>query len=281
MDLQPLAQEVAVACDPRHAFAVYAERTDEWWPRLFSAEPDALEGFTMEPYVGGRLTMRYVGGNTQDVGEVLVWEPGERLVHTWTLAQPADRPSQVTVSFEPRVGGCAVRLEHEGWHEANATNRSQAGDWPAILWAFAGLAEREDERVVGPAEVALAAVAGLVAALRGRRSDDAVACFTDDAALFGSEEGEQAFGAVALRDFFGDLVGRSYTVGWDVRDPAARRDGDLVWFVAPGELVVRHDDGREERLGYRVSGVLRETPSGWRFELFNGAQPGPPPGSAP
>jgi ketosteroid isomerase-like protein len=117
------------------------------------------------------------------------------------------------------------------------------------------------------------AVAGLVDALRGRRVGDAVGCFTDDGVVFGSGAQERAEGAVEVRAFLEALVAAPYTLGWELETPVARRDGDLVWFVAPAVLEVRHDDGRADRLAYRVSGVLRLTGDGWRIELFNGAQP--------
>jgi ketosteroid isomerase-like protein len=237
MELSPLVYEVAVACDPGHAFAVW----------------------TSPP-------------TSYDAGEVVVREEGTRLVHAWTPGHPPEHPSRVTVTFEPREGGCTVRLEHGGWDPDNVHLRGRSGDWPGVLWSFATRAETT-EAPTGLVDTVVDAVARLVDAMRGRRVADAVGCFTEDGVLFGSGAGERAEGADELRAFLGDLLAAPYTVGWELDTPVARRDGGLVWFVAPAVLEVRHEDGRTDRLPYRVSGVLRLTGDGWRLELLNGAEP--------
>lgn len=60
------------------------------------------------------------------------------------LAQDSDHPSEVAVEFAPADGtGCAVRLAHGGWTEANAASREKFGDWPVILDRFEALAEAD------------------------------------------------------------------------------------------------------------------------------------------
>jgi ketosteroid isomerase-like protein len=237
MELSPLVYEVGVACDPGHAFAVW----------------------TSSP-------------TSYDAGDVVVREEGTRLVHAWTPGHPPGHPSRVTVTFEPREGGCTVRLEHGGWDAENAHLRGRSGDWPTVLWSFATRAETA-EAPAGVGDTVIGVVTRLTDALRGRRADDAVGCFTEDGVLFGSGAGERAEGAGELRAFLDRLLSATYTVGWELETPVARQDGDLVWFVAPAVLEVRHDDGRSDRLAYRVSGVLRLTGGGWRLELLNGAEP--------
>jgi len=39
---------------------------------------------------------------------------------------------------------------------------------------------------------------------------------------------------------------------------------------------LRGDDGTVQTLPYRLSGVLRQAPGGWVFELFNGSEPTQP-----
>jgi hypothetical protein len=73
---------------------------------------------------------------------VTVWEPGRRLVHSFTLAQEAAHPSEVRVAFEAGAeGGTVVRFAHGGWTPQNAGVRHKFGDWSILLDAFAALAD--------------------------------------------------------------------------------------------------------------------------------------------
>lgn len=124
------------------------------------------------------------------------------------------------------------------------------------------------------AAVADGALRAFVAALRTRDPEAILALFTDNASVFGSEDSEVAIGSTSLRAFVRGLCGQSGTLGWSWQVTAAGRDGDVVWFVAPGVAELTADDGAVTRVDpYRLSGVLRRTPAGWRFELFNGSEP--------
>jgi uncharacterized protein YndB with AHSA1/START domain len=80
---------------------------------------------------------------------VTAWEPGHRLVHTFTLAQDARHPSEVALEFVPgedrgEAGtGCTVRFAHGGWTEANVAARKKFSDWPVMLDRFAALADSD------------------------------------------------------------------------------------------------------------------------------------------
>jgi hypothetical protein len=143
----PITHEYALRCSVEHAFATYAGRIGEWWDPRYTANADTLESVTIEPRVGGRVyaTHREMGEDAW--GEVTVWEPARRLVHTFTLAQDPRHPSEVAVEFVPREGheqaatGCMLRFAHGGWTEANEAVRKKFGDWPVMLDRFAALAD--------------------------------------------------------------------------------------------------------------------------------------------
>ena len=77
-----------------------------------------------------------------------------------------------------------------------------------------------------------------------------------------------------MRHFFDVICGQPATYAWHWEVTAAGRDGDVVWFVAPGSATVRGDDGSVLEVDpYRLSGVLRQCDGAWLFELFNGSEP--------
>lgn len=73
-------------------------------------------GIRFEPRVGGRWLEVWdeATGEGFEIGRVLVWEPGERLVVTYRNVHLPPEPSQVEVRFEPTPAGTRVRLEHSG-----------------------------------------------------------------------------------------------------------------------------------------------------------------------
>ena len=124
------------------------------------------------------------------------------------------------------------------------------------------------------AAVADEGVRALVAALQTREPARILPLFTPNASVFGSEDTEAAIGQDAVRTFFTDLCGHPATYSWTWQVTAAGRDGDVVWFVAPGAAEVTMDDGPVTRIDpYRLSGVLRRCDGSWLFELFNGSEP--------
>jgi hypothetical protein len=137
----PITHEYALACTAERAFTVYAGRIGEWWDPRYTANADTLRAVTIEPRVGGRVYATHDDIGEHEWGEVIVWEPGRRLVHTFTLAQDPQHPSEVAVELVPADGGCTLRFAHGGWTLASAEARRKFGDWPVMLDRFAALAE--------------------------------------------------------------------------------------------------------------------------------------------
>jgi Activator of Hsp90 ATPase homolog 1-like protein len=141
----PITEEYRLGCDAERAFGTYTGRIGEWWDPRYTANAETLDTVTIEPRVGGRVYATHADMGEHDWGEVTVWEPGRRLVHTFTLAQDPQHPSEVAVQFVPddADAGCTVRLAHGGWTEANADVRQKFGDWRVILDRFAALADSD------------------------------------------------------------------------------------------------------------------------------------------
>ncbi len=136
-----IVSEYTLSASPEHAFATYTERIGEWWDGQYTANAETLEAVTIEPRVGGRVYATHSDLGRDDWGEVAVWEPGRRLVHTFTLAQDERHPSEVSVEFVPDEGGCVMRFAHGGWTEANVAERRKFSDWSHLLNRFAVLAD--------------------------------------------------------------------------------------------------------------------------------------------
>jgi hypothetical protein len=109
-----------VKIDAGTAFRVFTEEIDLWWRRgpkfrFGGARRGVLQ---FEPGAGGRLFEQFDGPGkpVYEVGKVLVWEPGARLVVEWWIQnlEPAQR-TEVEVRFEPGEGGTRVTVEHRGW----------------------------------------------------------------------------------------------------------------------------------------------------------------------
>ncbi|MBA2383172.1 MAG: SRPBCC domain-containing protein [Actinobacteria bacterium] len=140
--MSAIGYEYSLRCTVEQAFAVYTGRIGEWWDPAYTANAETLQGVTIEPRVRGRVYATHSDTGLDDWGEVTVWEPGRRLVHTFTLAQDPRHPSEVAVEFRPSDGdGCTVRFAHGGWTKANVASRKKFGDWQILLDRFAALAD--------------------------------------------------------------------------------------------------------------------------------------------
>jgi Activator of Hsp90 ATPase homolog 1-like protein len=136
----PITYERALGCSADEAFAFYTGRIGEWWWPQNTANAETLQAITIETRVGGRVYATHSDIGEHDWGVVTVWEPGRRLVHTFTLAQDPEHPSEVAVDFVPEDTGTTMRFAHGGWTVANAQVRPKFTDWGPMLDRFAALA---------------------------------------------------------------------------------------------------------------------------------------------
>jgi uncharacterized protein YndB with AHSA1/START domain len=128
-----------VAVTPEHAFTVFTAETDLWWRRgpRFRMGGKRRGTLTFEPGAGGRLFESFSDdpADVFEVGRVLVWEPGARLVLEWRLTNfaPGER-TEVEVLFEPDEDGTRVTVEHRGWSALRPDHPARHGqDAPAFI----------------------------------------------------------------------------------------------------------------------------------------------------
>ena len=147
---------VEVAVDPPAAFEIFTEEIGRWWrpgPINWNYSDRAV-GMRIEPRVGGRWIEVHdeATGEGFEHGQVLVWEPGTRLVLRYADRGHDIDGTEVEVRFEPIDGGSRVTLEHRGWEkvaEALAAQKRQIKrwGWANILswyqeWAYWGSPRR-------------------------------------------------------------------------------------------------------------------------------------------
>jgi activator of Hsp90 ATPase-like protein len=115
-----VVRTIEVAVDPATAFEVFTEEIGEWYrsgPYSWN-DPERAVGIRFEPGVGGRLVEVHdeATGEGFEMGRILVWEPGARLVFAYSNVYfPPDPQTEVEVRFEAKGGsGTLVTLEHRG-----------------------------------------------------------------------------------------------------------------------------------------------------------------------
>ena len=139
-----LELQFKLACSPGHAFRVFTEMTDLWWPPGHKRHADSAMVF--EPGPAGRLIERSKQGDDA-VGEVVDWQPPNRLAFNWWLGA-AEHPTRVEIGFIPADSGTAITILHtpgdadgDGiW--SGRVARFEAG-WTAVFSHLARTIEQE------------------------------------------------------------------------------------------------------------------------------------------
>jgi activator of Hsp90 ATPase-like protein len=136
-----------VALDPARAFEVFTAEIGSWWksgPR-YRFNPEKNGTMRFEPRVGGRLVEVHdpKTGAGFEVGRVLIWEPGARLVFEFRGRDfaPGER-TEVEVRFETEGAGTRLTVEHRGWESIRPGHPARHGftgpafaDMIGLWWA--------------------------------------------------------------------------------------------------------------------------------------------------
>jgi hypothetical protein len=108
---------VTVEVTREHAWAVFTERLDTWWPRSHYNGTGELAEVVLETRAGGRWYARGTDGFVGEWGTVLRWEPPAHLILGWQLDAEFDYDrsliTEVEVTFtELESHRTLVELEH-------------------------------------------------------------------------------------------------------------------------------------------------------------------------
>jgi uncharacterized protein YndB with AHSA1/START domain len=111
---------IEVPLTPEAAFDLYTGGINRWWRlgTMYWNDARRALGLRFEPFVGGRFIEIHdaASGDGFEIGRVLAWEPGRRLVYTWREAGwDADAATEVEVTFQAVAAGTRVAIRHTGW----------------------------------------------------------------------------------------------------------------------------------------------------------------------
>lgn len=143
---------IRVPCSPIQAFEIFTQDIGDWWADspLFRFTPRSPGALAFEPPdekgENGRLVERLPNGKSFEIGPVHLWQPGERLVVGWRMANfGPEHATEVDVRFEPVGAETRVSVEHRGWDSVpqnhlarhgfplQLTNQRQGEQWRAGL----------------------------------------------------------------------------------------------------------------------------------------------------
>jgi uncharacterized protein YndB with AHSA1/START domain len=147
----PIRKAITVNLPAEVAFERFVSRIGTWWPAAYSIGGSPQKTVVIEPRAAGRWYEIGEDGSECDWGEVLAWEPPDRLVLAWRIS--ADwrfDPSlltEVEVRFLPAdARSTRVELEHRllenmgaAAEAARASFDSEQG-WSGVLASYAAAA---------------------------------------------------------------------------------------------------------------------------------------------
>jgi uncharacterized protein YndB with AHSA1/START domain len=137
-----VVRTVEVGVDPDTAFSVFTDEIGEWYRSSPYSWNDASRaiGIRFDGGVGGRLieVWRDADGEGFEIGRILGWEPGRRLVFQFRNALLPPVATEVEVRFEALSTGTRVTLEHRGLERlpAEEGERMRRFAWISVMQWF-------------------------------------------------------------------------------------------------------------------------------------------------
>lgn len=135
----PLVRTVRVRCSVGQAFEAFTSRVDLWWPKGHRRFPSST--LRLDASAGGVFVEVAADGRTAHLGDVVVCEPPEHIVYTWTPGA-LTAPTTVDVRFVDEGAHTTVVVTHsEGASGLGASWPERVTlferGWGAVLPAFA------------------------------------------------------------------------------------------------------------------------------------------------
>jgi len=143
MTLPPIRRSVSVSWDQDAAFRRFTAEFGAWWPsRSHSIGGARVRRVAFEPRVGGRIFEEHGDGRRFQWGEIVLWEPPQRVKFTWHPAREPATAQDVLVEFVAEGTGTRVELTASGWERwgenVSRAHRGYGVGWAYILNVWAG-----------------------------------------------------------------------------------------------------------------------------------------------
>ena len=153
---QPIRAMVIVRSDPARAFQVFTAQMGKWWPlesysravNEFEHEHLGVSELTFEARMGGSIEERMTDGRVLPWGEVVTWQPPQRVVLSWKPHSLSEPPTEIEVTFTAHEDGTSVDVEHRGWERLSEEFGAEMYEiyvrgWPFTLERFVAETDRD------------------------------------------------------------------------------------------------------------------------------------------
>jgi len=92
-----ITKSILLTCGKDRAFELFTGRISEWWPPERRHTKDPNSRIVLSPNDG--FFERDAAGNAIELGQVLAWDPPDRLELHWFPGTDRDHPTHVAVQF--------------------------------------------------------------------------------------------------------------------------------------------------------------------------------------
>jgi uncharacterized protein YndB with AHSA1/START domain len=153
--VEPIRETTVVPLDPQRAFDLFTRQMEAWWPldqysRVVNERRESNVHVTrleFQAELGGAILEHTSDGTVLPWGEVMEWDPPNRVVMAWRPHSEPEPPTELDVTFRRTEGGTTVETEHRGWERLSPGFREAMYDvyvrgWVMTLGRFAAAASR-------------------------------------------------------------------------------------------------------------------------------------------
>ena len=86
IEIAPVHKTLTVNASQAHAFDVFVNGIDKWWPKSHNIGEGPVTKIVIEPRKGGRWFSHHENGSEAVNGHVLAWDPPGHLVLSWEIS---------------------------------------------------------------------------------------------------------------------------------------------------------------------------------------------------
>lgn len=141
--IPPIRRSISVSWDQETAFKRFTAEFASWWPsRTHSIGGERLQRIVFEAREGGQIYEEHQDGRRFLWGQVVLWEPPDRLKFTWHPSRDPATAQEVEIEFATDEDGTRLQLTSFGWERwgkgARRARRGYDVGWGYVLNIWAG-----------------------------------------------------------------------------------------------------------------------------------------------